>query len=134
MKNPKKLKFRPGRRVPISTLRLSPDFGVSNDRILSLIMPLNKVGAAMAIAVDSNNVVVAGGDVLFVSRLLGEKFIRVVRADRLSADDVRTLRLSTNSRVLCNPDNHKYFRDLELDDYKLADWVCQSNSNAPYRQ
>ena len=51
----------------------------------------------MAIAIDKNNVIMNGNDVVLVMALLSKKFARVINADGLSRKEVRALRLQTNT-------------------------------------
>ena len=58
---------------------------------------LNVLGQTMAVAIDANNVVLDGNDVVLVMMLLGKKSTKVVDAEGLSPEQVRTLRLSTDT-------------------------------------
>ncbi len=51
----------------------------------------------MAIAIDKNNVIMNGNDVVLVMALLSKEFARVINAGGLSRKEVQALRLQTNT-------------------------------------
>jgi hypothetical protein len=85
------------RSVPTFTLNFLPGRYARNlGKILDLVPLLNVLGQTMAVAIDANNVVLDGNDVVLVMMLLGKKSTKVVDAEGLSPEQVRTLRLSTD--------------------------------------
>jgi hypothetical protein len=95
--SPPNAKRRRVRSVPTFTLDFLPShFPWNLGKLLDLVPILNVLGQTMAVAIDANNVVLDGNDVVHVMMLLGNKSTKVVDAEGLSPEQVRTLRLSTD--------------------------------------
>jgi hypothetical protein len=104
------------RTATIFDLIHSPNHRWDPDKILNLIWVLVSYGQTMPVAVDKNNIIVDGNDVVRALATLRIKSVGVVDADGLSVAKARALRRKKNTyRRECDPEMFNFMTRAQLD-------------------
>lgn len=83
--------------MSIDTIKYSPGHSFHDLILLQLVHLLTRIRRPLAIAIDDDNVVMKGNNVLMVLGLLDHKFVRVIKTANRPDFEIKTLRLATST-------------------------------------